>query len=84
MVPYAAGMVEWVLQPNKPVDKNMSIVILILNILIAGVGTMIYGRILRGVVELITAFILIGWIFSVIDGIQIFTKGTTGKAAIKA
>lgn len=77
-------MVEWILNPTKQVDKGMAIVILILNILISGVGTMIYGRVLRGVVELLTSWLLVGWIFSIIDGIQIVTKATTGAPAIKA
>lgn len=76
-------MVEWILNPTKQVDKGMGILILILNILIAGVGTMIYGRILRGVVELLTSWLLIGWIFSVIDGVQIFTKANNGTPALK-
>ncbi|MBI2077076.1 MAG: hypothetical protein HYT80_01710 [Euryarchaeota archaeon] len=77
-------MVEWILNPTKPVEKNMGIVILVLNIVIPGVGTMVYGRILRGVIELLTVWLLVGWIFSIIDGIQIMTKATTGTAAIKS
>ena len=76
-------MVEWILNPTKPVEKNMGIVILVLNIVIPGVGTMVYGRVLRGVVELVTSIFLIGYIFSIIDGIQIVTKATTGKTALK-
>lgn len=70
-------MVEWILQPTKKVSKGMGIAILILNILLSGVGTMIYGRILRGVVELLTAWLLVGYVFSIIDGVQVMTKGTT-------
>lgn len=70
-------IVEWILQPEKKVSKGLGIAILVINILIAGVGTMIYGRVLRGIVELVTSILIVGWVFSLIDGIQIITKGTT-------
>lgn len=77
-------MVEWILQPTKQVDKGLAVAILVLNILISGVGTMIYGRVLRGIIELVTSILLVGWIFSIIDGVQIFTKATSGSPAIKS
>jgi TM2 domain-containing membrane protein YozV len=70
-------MVEWILKPDKKVSQGMAIAILIINILIAGVGTMIYGRVLRGVVELLTSWLIIGWVFGIIDGVKILTEGTT-------
>lgn len=76
-------MVEWILNPTKQVDKGMGILILILNIIPGGIGTIIYGRVLRGVIEFFLGFFLIGWIFSIIDGIQIFTKANNGTPAIK-
>jgi TM2 domain-containing membrane protein YozV len=77
------SMVEWILKPQKQVSTPMAVVILILNILpLPGLGTVIYGRVLRGILEFITAFLLVGWIFAILDGIQILTRTTTGKAII--
>jgi hypothetical protein len=62
------------------------ILCLILNIVPwGGIGTIIAGvktsetmQIVKGVVQLLLTAILIGWIWSVIDGIRIFThSGTT-------
>jgi TM2 domain-containing membrane protein YozV len=74
-------MVEWILNPTKPVTKGMAVLILILNIFISGVGTMVYGRVLRGVLELVGLLIIIGWIFSVIDGIMVVRKAPTTTPA---
>jgi TM2 domain-containing membrane protein YozV len=76
-------MVEWILNPREPVDKNKALLILILNIIpLPGLGTIIYGRVLRGIVELLTSWIIIGFIFAVIDGVQLYTKATSGKTAL--
>jgi TM2 domain-containing membrane protein YozV len=70
-------MVEWILQPTKKVSKGMGILILILNIIPGGIGTIIYGRVLRGVLEFLLGILVIPWIFSIIDGVQVMTKGTS-------
>lgn len=75
-------MVEWILNPQKSVTKGMAVAILVINIVIPGVGTMIYGRILRGVVELLTSWLIVGWVFALIDGIQVLTKATSGTPAL--
>lgn len=77
-------MVEWILNPTKPVTKGMAIAILVLNIIpFPGLGTLIYGRALRGIIEFVTSFILVGLIFAILDGIQVLTKATQGQPAMK-
>ena len=77
-------MVDWILNPREPVDKNKALLILILNIVpLPGLGTIIYGRFLRGLVEILTSWLLIGFIFAVIDGVQIYTKASSGTPALK-
>ncbi len=78
---------------NVQPDQNKALLVLILNILIPGVGTIIYGETQRGVIQLvlyilgwILTIILIGpiislgaWIWSLIDGINYY-KILTGSA----
>ncbi len=78
---------------NAQPDQNKALLVLILNILIPGVGTIIYGETQRGVIQLvlyilgwILTIILIGpiislgaWIWSLIDGINYY-KILTGSA----
>lgn len=60
------------------------ILCLILNIVPAGgIGTIIAGvqahatnQIVKGVIQLLLTFIFIGWVWSIIDGIRIFTRST--------
>ena len=77
---------------NTQPDQNKALLVLILNILIPGVGTIIYGETQRGVIQLvlyvvgwILTVILIGpiislgaWIWSLIDGINYY-KILTGS-----
>ncbi len=74
-------------------DQSKALLVLILNILIPGVGTIIYGETQRGVIQLVLyivgwvlTIILIGaiislgaWIWSLIDGITYY-KILSGKA----
>lgn len=77
-------MVEWILNPTKQVTKGMAIAILVLNIIpFPGLGTLIYGRTLRGIIEFVTSFILIGLVFAILDGIQVLTKAAQGQPAMK-
>ncbi len=80
---------------NVQPDQSKAILVLILNILIPGVGTIIYGETQRGVIQLvllivgwITTFIIIGifiilgaWIWALIDGINYYKilSGSTAK-----
>lgn len=60
------------------------ILCLILNIIPAGgIGTIIAGvtvkdngQIVKGVIQFLLTWILIGWIWSIIDGIRIFMRST--------
>lgn len=54
----------------------MATAILVLNILLPGSGTMLYGRIARGVALLLLALplLLIPWILSIVDGVRIMTR----------
>ncbi|CAI2385474.1 unnamed protein product [Moneuplotes crassus] len=67
-------------QPTSPV---IAIISLILNIFFPGCGTILNGlmgpkieimQIIIGVLQMITAVCLIGWIWSIIWGILIFMK----------
>ncbi len=57
---------------------------LILNIIpYAGIGSIIVGanakdnnQIIKGVIQFLTGWLVIGWIWSIIDGIRIFMKST--------
>ena len=78
---------------NTQPDQNKALLVLILNILIPGVGTIIYGETQRGVIQLvlyvvgwILTAIYIGpvislgaWIWSLIDGINYY-KILSGSA----
>lgn len=65
-------------------DPGTALVILILNIFFPGIGTMIAGCVGRnanvgawfciGFLQLILLFCLIGWIWSIITGIQVLTR----------
>lgn len=75
-------------------DQNKALLVLILNILIPGVGTIIYGETQRGVLQLalyvvgwILTVILIGplvslgaWVWSLLDGIKYYKILTGTKS----
>jgi TM2 domain-containing membrane protein YozV len=76
-------MVDWVMNPREQVTKEKALLILILNIVpLPGLGSIIYGRVLRGLLELLTGWLVIGYIFSVLDGVQVYTKWTSGRPAL--
>lgn len=67
------------------------ILCLVLNIIPGGVGTIIAGaktddtkNIIFGVIQLLLAAAVIGWIWSLVWGIMIFTKSTEGATRAKA
>lgn len=78
----------FVLEP-KPVDQGIAIAALVVNILVPGLGTIIYGisaddlRIARAILQFVGAFILIGWISAVIDGVKILMAASP-KATVTA
>jgi len=70
-------MVEWILQPTKKVSMPMAVVILILNILpLPGLGSVIYGRVVRGILEFLTCWLIVGYVFSIVDGVRILMHAT--------
>lgn len=56
----------------------MAWTILVLNVLIPGSGTMLYGRIGRGIALLLLALplLFIPWILSINDGVRILRRAT--------
>eukprot|EP00347_Sterkiella_histriomuscorum_P023722 403333611 len=70
---------EW-LSSIKSVGKTMGILLLLLNIFMPGVGTIINALmghgisgtgLLIGFVQMITSFMLLGWIWSIWWGVEI-------------
>ena len=66
-------------------DKGLAIVCLILNIIFPGVGTMISActgskfnqlALIYGILQLLTAFLIVGWIWSIVQGIWILEKSS--------
>lgn len=64
--------------PQSPViEKEMAIVVLVVNIFIPGIGTIVAGvlgekpLIGRGIAQLILSIILIGWIWALVTSIQV-------------
>lgn len=64
--------------PQSPiVDMNMAIVVLIVNLLVPGIGTIVAGvmgekpLIGRGVVQLLTSWLIVGWIWALVTSIQV-------------
>lgn len=66
------------------------ILCLILNIIPGGIGTIIAGakvsdtgQIIKGVIQFLLVWLFIGWIWSLIDGIRIFThSGATAAGGM--
>ncbi len=61
----------------KPVSQGVGIAVLIVNILIPGVGTVVYSlsandpRWMRAILQFVGSIIIIGWISAVIDGVKV-------------
>ena len=70
-------------------NPALAVLLLVVNIFLPGVGTMILGclgggcawqHIIVGVLQLITAGIIIGWIWSIWWGILLVQKSTSNQA----
>ena len=66
-------------------DKTLAIVCLVLNIILPGVGTMISActgsdfnatALIYGVLQLLTAWLIVGWIWSIVHGIWLVDKSS--------
>ena len=77
------GKLDDLAKELAPVKSPMHIVLLILNIIWSGLGTMINSCMgskfnstcfLVGLIQWLTAFCLVGWIWSIYWGILIFQK----------
>mmetsp|Transcript_25619 Transcript_25619/g.24913 ORF Transcript_25619/g.24913 Transcript_25619/m.24913 type:complete len:80 (+) Transcript_25619:2-241(+) len=63
-------------------DQSMAIVCLVLNILIPGIGTMINAcyhekpaaGVCYGILQLLTCWIIVGWIWAIVYGVKIMEK----------
>lgn len=71
------------------VDKNWGIALFIVNIFLPGVGTFIAGlkgekntTLVVGVLQFLLAFLLIGWIWSIVWGYFIYKKSTEGYTGL--
>ena len=58
---------------------------LVLNIIPGGIGTIIAGakasdtgQIVKGIIQFLLTWTVIAWIWSLVDGIRIFTRSTQG------
>ena len=65
------------------VDKTMALILLIVNILFSGIGTMISACIgpefnsmalIFGILQLICTFLIFGWCWSIYHGVLIYKK----------
>ena len=63
-------------------NRTNAIIVLILNLLIPGIGTMVAGAIGkqsligRGIAQLLLSLIFIGWIWALVTSIQVLTNST--------
>lgn len=69
--------------PKAPViEKSNALLCLILNVLLPGIGTIAGGvmgnmkLIGRGIAQLLLAFLVVGWIWAVVTGIQMLQNAT--------
>ena len=70
--------------------KPWGILGLVLNIVpYAGVGSILVGAkeghrntLIRGIIQLLTGWLVVGWIWSIVDGIRIFNASTAHAAPI--
>lgn len=69
--------------PQTPVlETGMAAVVLIVNILIAGLGTLIGGIvgskpvIGRAIAQFLLSFIIVGWIWGIVTGVQALTNAS--------
>jgi len=84
----SATQYAWILTKVSKVDKPWHIIILILNIILPGVGTIIAAfmderndknmveTLLIGVAQLLLSVFLVGWIFSIVWGYLIFQRSS--------
>lgn len=71
--------------------KPWGILALILDVIVPGTGTIVAGakvgetgQIIKGIIQLLLFWTIIGWVWSIIDGIRIFTHSTVTPAATAA
>jgi hypothetical protein len=73
--------------PPNPTNFPMAVLMLVLNIILPGTGTMLngcFGRvccdlIIIGFLQMITAILLVGWIWSIWYGIRILGAAVTSS-----
>lgn len=72
--------------PKMPVlEPTMAAVVLIVNVIVPGVGTIIAGvlsgqkLIGRGIAQLLLALIIVGWIWAIVNGVQALQNATWGE-----
>ena len=76
--------------PQMPVlETSIAVVVLVVNIFLPGIGTIVAGvvgkhkMIGRGVVQFLTWWLIVGWVWAIITGVQCLTnakRGTSGTA----
>lgn len=69
--------------PQAPVlDRQMAIVVLVVNLFFPGIGTIVAGvsgkqpMVGRGIAQLLLSLIIIGWIWALVTSIQVLTNST--------
>ena len=69
--------------PQSPViEKTNALICLVVNIFLPGIGTIIAGvmgnkpLIGRGIAQFLLAFILVGWIWAIVSGVQFLQNAT--------
>ena len=58
---------------HEPMSDKSRIAAGVLNILIPGVGRMYLGHVAHGIMQLVLSFCVVGWFWSVLDGILMLT-----------
>ena len=74
-----------------PVGRTLGLVCLLINIFIPGIGTIVHAvsgpqgdphqtkKVIFGIVQFFTAFLLFGWIWSIIYGVKIFNRADSAQ-----